>query len=165
MNWNEIQGEWHLFKGKIKEKWGELTDDDIAQVNGEFEQFVGLLQKKLCIDRNVAEFQVREFQKAAGVPLDGSRESFIGRVEVGLPDTGAKLSELKDKAADAAGETKVKLNAEVAVLSERYEESKAKLAEIKASTGDAWHDLADGCSESWQDWKTSCESAWSRLGE
>ena len=34
MDWNRIEGDWKQAKGKIKEKWGKLTDDDLAQVNG-----------------------------------------------------------------------------------------------------------------------------------
>jgi uncharacterized protein YjbJ (UPF0337 family) len=46
MNWDTMKGDWKQFKGKIREKWGELTDDEIEQVKGHREQFEGLLQKK-----------------------------------------------------------------------------------------------------------------------
>jgi uncharacterized protein YjbJ (UPF0337 family) len=29
MNWDQLQGNWKQFKGKIKKKWGDLTDDDL----------------------------------------------------------------------------------------------------------------------------------------
>ena len=34
MNWDEIEGNWKQFKGKVKEKWGQLTDDEIDQISG-----------------------------------------------------------------------------------------------------------------------------------
>ena len=34
MDWNRIEGNWKQTKGKIKEKWGQLTDDDLTQVDG-----------------------------------------------------------------------------------------------------------------------------------
>ena len=34
MNWNQVQGNWKQFTGKVKEKWGELTDDEIDQIAG-----------------------------------------------------------------------------------------------------------------------------------
>ncbi|RUO99267.1 CsbD family protein [Hyphomicrobium sp.] len=46
MNWDRIEGNWKQFSGKVKEKWGQLTDDDIAQVNGNREQLEGILQKR-----------------------------------------------------------------------------------------------------------------------
>ncbi|MFT3731064.1 MAG: CsbD family protein [Hyphomicrobium sp.] len=46
MNWDRIEGNWKQFSGKVKEKWGQLTDDDLAQVNGNREQLEGILQKR-----------------------------------------------------------------------------------------------------------------------
>jgi len=46
MDWNRIEGNWKQFTGKVKEKWGDLTDDEIAQTNGKREQLEGLVQKK-----------------------------------------------------------------------------------------------------------------------
>ena len=34
MDWNRIEGNWKEAKGKIKQKWGQLTDDDLAKING-----------------------------------------------------------------------------------------------------------------------------------
>ena len=41
MNWDRIEGNWKQFTGKVKEQWGKLTDDDIAQINGNREQLEG----------------------------------------------------------------------------------------------------------------------------
>ncbi len=46
MDWDRIEGNWKQFTGKVKEKWGDLTDDEIAQTNGKREQLEGLVQKK-----------------------------------------------------------------------------------------------------------------------
>jgi hypothetical protein len=35
MDWNRVEGNWKQAKGKVKEKWGQLTDDDLTQVNGQ----------------------------------------------------------------------------------------------------------------------------------
>jgi uncharacterized protein YjbJ (UPF0337 family) len=34
MDWNQFEGNWKQFKGKVKEKWGHLTDDDLDVING-----------------------------------------------------------------------------------------------------------------------------------
>lgn len=44
MNHDTIQGRWKLIKGKAREQWGKLTDDDITQINGNREQLEGKLQ-------------------------------------------------------------------------------------------------------------------------
>jgi uncharacterized protein YjbJ (UPF0337 family) len=38
MDWNRVEGNWKQTKGKIKEKWGQLTDDDLTQINGKRDQ-------------------------------------------------------------------------------------------------------------------------------
>ena len=37
MNWDQIEGNWKQFKGKVKEKWGQLTDDDLDQAERELD--------------------------------------------------------------------------------------------------------------------------------
>jgi uncharacterized protein YjbJ (UPF0337 family) len=46
MNWDRVQGDWKQFSGKVKEKWGQLTDDDLAQINGNREQLEGKIQSR-----------------------------------------------------------------------------------------------------------------------
>jgi len=45
MNWDRIQGNWLEFKGKLRERYGELTDDEIEAAKGSQEQLVGLIQR------------------------------------------------------------------------------------------------------------------------
>ena len=58
MNWDRIEGNWKELKGKIKEEWGELTDDDITTINGKREQLSGRLQKTYGIGKDEAEKQI-----------------------------------------------------------------------------------------------------------
>jgi uncharacterized protein YjbJ (UPF0337 family) len=46
MNWDRVEGSWKQFTGRAKEKWGQLTDDDLAQINGNREQLEGLIQAR-----------------------------------------------------------------------------------------------------------------------
>jgi uncharacterized protein YjbJ (UPF0337 family) len=46
MNWDRVQGNWKQFSGKVKEKWGQLTDDDLTQINGNREQLEGKIQAR-----------------------------------------------------------------------------------------------------------------------
>lgn len=47
MNWDELEGKWHQIKGSIRAKWGDLTDDEIEQIDGKREVMVGMIQEKL----------------------------------------------------------------------------------------------------------------------
>lgn len=46
MDWNQLEGNWKQWKGKVKEKWGNLTDDDLSKITGKREQLEGLLQER-----------------------------------------------------------------------------------------------------------------------
>lgn len=48
----ELKGNWNQIKGKLKEEYGELTDDDLTYAEGQEEQLVGRLQDKLGKSRD-----------------------------------------------------------------------------------------------------------------
>jgi uncharacterized protein YjbJ (UPF0337 family) len=65
MNQDTLQGNWKQMKGKVKERWGKLTDDDLDVAEGRADQLAGLIQERYGIAREEAERQVREFGKTA----------------------------------------------------------------------------------------------------
>jgi uncharacterized protein YjbJ (UPF0337 family) len=46
MNWDRVQGDWKQFKGKVREKWGNLTENDVAALSGQRQQLEGILQER-----------------------------------------------------------------------------------------------------------------------
>ena len=60
MTWDEIKGSWRQQKGRLKEKWGELTDDDLDRINGKRDQLLGFLQNRYGRTKEAAEREVRE---------------------------------------------------------------------------------------------------------
>ena len=62
MNWDTIKGNWNEWQGAAREKWGELTDDELQEAKGEREQLVGLVQKKYGYAHEEAERQVDDWQ-------------------------------------------------------------------------------------------------------
>ena len=63
MNWDIIEGKWDQAKGTIKKKWGELTDDEIAQMNGERDKISGKLQEKFGWTKDQAERELTDLFK------------------------------------------------------------------------------------------------------
>jgi len=61
MNWDIVQGKWKQYKGSAKEKWGELTDDELDQAAGQRDQLVGKIQEKYGVAKDEAEKQVDEW--------------------------------------------------------------------------------------------------------
>jgi uncharacterized protein YjbJ (UPF0337 family) len=61
MNWDQVSGQWKQFKGKVKEKWGDLTDDDLDKIEGRREQLVGKIQQRYGIAKDEAEKRVDQW--------------------------------------------------------------------------------------------------------
>ena len=61
MNTDTIKGDWKQMKGKIKQKWAKLTDDDVQFIEGAREEAAGILQKRYGIAKDEAEKQWKEF--------------------------------------------------------------------------------------------------------
>ncbi len=71
MNHDRIEGKWKKVKGKLKEKWGQLTDDDLDVIAGRREQLLGRIQERHGIAKDEAERQVREWEgRNPGLRLD-----------------------------------------------------------------------------------------------
>jgi uncharacterized protein YjbJ (UPF0337 family) len=60
-NWADIEDNWKQFAGKIKEKWGKLTDDDLAQINGKREKLEGKLQQLYAHGNEQAKKEIDDF--------------------------------------------------------------------------------------------------------
>ena len=58
MNWDRIEGNWKQFTGKAKEKWGQLTDDDLTKINGQRDQLEGILQQRYGYAKDKAKDEV-----------------------------------------------------------------------------------------------------------
>jgi uncharacterized protein YjbJ (UPF0337 family) len=62
MNEDRIGGNWKQFKGKVKEKWGDLTDDDMTVVEGKRDQLVGKIQERYGYEKDRAEKEVKDWE-------------------------------------------------------------------------------------------------------
>jgi uncharacterized protein YjbJ (UPF0337 family) len=62
MNWEQMRGNWEQAKGELKVRWGKLTDDDLAMIEGQRDKLVGRLQEAYGIGKEEAERQVDSLQ-------------------------------------------------------------------------------------------------------
>lgn len=61
MNQDIFQGRWTQLKGKVREKWGQLTDDDFTQIAGQKDQLVGRVQERYGLAKEEAEREVSDW--------------------------------------------------------------------------------------------------------
>ncbi|NML46085.1 CsbD family protein [Ramlibacter sp. G-1-2-2] len=62
MNQDRIQGRWKQLKGKVREQWGKLTDDDLDVIAGRRDQLLGRIQQRHGLAKDEAERQVKNWE-------------------------------------------------------------------------------------------------------
>lgn len=63
MNWDQIEGKWKQLRGRVREAWGDLTDDDLDKIGGKRDRLAGLVQEKYGVAKDEAERQIADFER------------------------------------------------------------------------------------------------------
>lgn len=66
MNTDRLEGKWKQAMGRLREKWGKLTEDDLEMIGGKRDQLIGRLQERYGIAKEDAEKQAGEFIDSLG---------------------------------------------------------------------------------------------------
>jgi len=64
MDWNRVEGNWKQGKGKVKEQWGKLTDDDLDVIAGRRDQLLGRIQQRHGLAKDEADRQVSRWEQS-----------------------------------------------------------------------------------------------------
>jgi uncharacterized protein YjbJ (UPF0337 family) len=64
MNWDTMKGQWRELKGKVRERWGQFTDDDLERIEGKRDQLLGRLQQRYGYTKEEAEHEIKDFERA-----------------------------------------------------------------------------------------------------
>src|SRR5262245_21683105 len=98
MNTDRIAGNWKQLKGKIKEKWGKLTDDDLRVIEGKQDQLAGRLQERYGFSQEEARQEPDQFYDdctcciTAGGQTGGLRPPFT-RTQLQVPPSHVSCKE------------------------------------------------------------------------
>lgn len=63
MNSDTLKGNWEQVKGHVQKKWGELTNDELDQINGDRKILAGKIQEKYGHAKDAAEREIEDFEK------------------------------------------------------------------------------------------------------
>jgi uncharacterized protein YjbJ (UPF0337 family) len=66
MNSDTMAGKWKQLKGKVKETWGDLTDDDLKNVEGKRDQLIGRIQEKYGQSKDEIERKLKSYESDCG---------------------------------------------------------------------------------------------------
>ena len=64
MNYDTLKGQWRQLKGEVKARWGQLTNDELDQVEGHADKLIGLIQERYGYERDRAQREVDAFLQA-----------------------------------------------------------------------------------------------------
>ena len=64
MNEDKLLGNWKDLKGRVKQAWSKLTDDDIEEIEGKGDQLEGKIQERYGMARDEAKRQVEKFKES-----------------------------------------------------------------------------------------------------
>lgn len=87
-----LQGRWNQVRGKLREKWGQLTDDDLARFDGNVEQLVGHIQRKTGAARQNVERFLEELTSDGASALQRA-EDYAHQAAEHVRDTGQRMRE------------------------------------------------------------------------
>ncbi len=58
----QIKGEWNIIKGNLKQKWAQLTDDDLQFIEGKQDELLGRIQKRTGESREAVEKAIKDYR-------------------------------------------------------------------------------------------------------
>ena len=70
MSWDRISGNWTQWKGRVRERWGKLTDEELDVVGGRRDQLSGRIQEAYGLDKDEAERQLRNWERNLAVDYE-----------------------------------------------------------------------------------------------
>jgi uncharacterized protein YjbJ (UPF0337 family) len=75
MNKDQFKGSWQQLKGEIKQQWGKFTDNDLVEAEGDYEKFLGIVQKRYGDQRQEVERWVNDWHERNEARARFERES------------------------------------------------------------------------------------------
>ena len=74
MNADHFKGKWNQFKGELKKKWGEFTDDDLMMIEGNYDKFKGLAQERYADRKDELTRWTDDWYRSSKEPASESQE-------------------------------------------------------------------------------------------
>lgn len=96
LNAQEVRGQWDMLRGKIKQKWGQLTDDDLQIIGGNVDELVGRIHEKTGVAREHIEHFVSDLASGNSQTVEQARDyasQAAGRMRDGYEEMSGRMRE------------------------------------------------------------------------
>ena len=112
MDWNRVEGDWKRMKGKVKEQWGLLTDDDLTAIGGRKDQLEGKIQERYGYGKDQVRKEIDSWYRSTALVANDNAEELAEQIEAIRADiqsltstvsrvANKQLGQAQDKAVEA----------------------------------------------------------------
>ena len=81
MNATHFKGKWNQFKGELKKKWGEFTDDDLSKIEGDYDKFKGVLQERYADKKDELSRWADDWHKSQPTESASQSKETVGQTK------------------------------------------------------------------------------------
>ena len=100
INQQTLEGNWNEIKGKLHEKWGQLSNDDLAKAKGNVDQLVGVIQRKTGEARERVEQFLNELTSDGAGTVSRVAESVRGYAAQAAGSVAGGVEDVTHRASD-----------------------------------------------------------------
>jgi len=98
MDWNRLEGDWKQLRGKAKERWGKLTDDDLTTISGRHTQLEGKIQERYGYAKSQARKEIEDWYRSTESYLADE----IDNIRTELQSLASSVGRIANKQIDRA---------------------------------------------------------------
>ena len=103
MDWTRVEGNWKQIKGRAKERWGKLTDDDLTAIAGRRDQLEGMIQERYGYAKEKARKEIEDWTRSIETSLEEQIAALRSGIQ-GLSSTVERIAEEQFPRARSAAE-------------------------------------------------------------
>ena len=90
MDWTRVEGNWKQMRGRAKERWGKLTDDDLTAIAGRRDQLEGLIQERYGYAREKARREIEDWYRS----MESNLSEQIELVRAGIQNLSSTVERI-----------------------------------------------------------------------
>ena len=135
MDWNRVEGDWKRMKGKVKEQWGLLTDDDLTAIGGRKDQLEGKIQERYGYGKDQVRKEIDSWFSSTALVANDNAEELADQIEAIRADIQSLTSTVSRVANKQLGQAQDKAVKAMSNAEEAIRENPVSAVAIAAGLG------------------------------
>jgi uncharacterized protein YjbJ (UPF0337 family) len=123
LNAQEVRGQWDKLRGKIKQKWGQLTDDDLQIIGGNVDELVGRIHEKTGVAREQVEKFIGDLASGTSDTVESARDAAMNYASQAAGRMRESYEQISDRMHDRYDEMSGRMRDSYERVGERVREN------------------------------------------